>query len=423
MAELTESLPIGTNLGLYQFLWMLISGKLLSSRGAIFPALSSTGLENDEVRRSWAAMRYGDWDTEELLRNWRKHVEKEEKWKAVRYAGYAVKSVDLSAYWRPKHQKVKSKHYDSRAGKALPAIVFGLIGQVGKVGEQRIVLLTDLLRADLDNPSEVELEKELLKRVAQMLKEDEIAVFDAGFKLKALFDAGVLRFVLRLAKNFTVRRNHLPDHKRGRPPEYGELVRPLERTYNGKTLSATAPDRTETWEEDGVEIQAEYWDKVVLSDQKVSEENQLFWVVAIHDPRYENPLLLAFPFKLEAMAATHIYKNRWPIEQPPLVSKQMIGAHRQFVSSEESSYRFPELTLLAGSILTYLAAIFPPIATGFWDRKPKQTPGRLRRYLENVHFSNLPKPESRRIRKKRSVTKHLPKGVQGHRRSKPPLPA
>lgn len=123
------------------------------------------------------------------------------------------------------------------------------------------------------------------------------------------------------------------------------------------------------------------------------------------------------------MAATHIYKNRWPIEQPPLASKQMIGAHRQFVSSEESSYRFPELTLLAGSILTYLAAIFPPIATGFWDRKPKQTPGRLRRYLENVHFSKLPKPKSRRIRRKLSITKHLPKGIQGHRRSKPPVPA
>jgi len=76
----------------------------------------------------------------------------------------------------------------------------------------------------------------------------------------------------------------------------------------------------------------------------------------------------------EAKDATTIYKNRRPIEQSPLASKQMIGAHSQFVSAEESSYRFPELTLLTGSVPTYLAAIFPPFATGFWDRKPNTGP-------------------------------------------------
>lgn len=400
---------------------MLLSGKLLSSRGAIFPALLSVGLTDEEVRRSWAAMRYGSWETEELLQKWSAYVTKDEKWEAVRYGGYSIRAVDLSAYWRPKHKKVKSKHYDSQAGKALPGVVFGLIGQVGKVGEQRIALLTDLLRADLGHSSEDELEKKLLERVAQTLAEDEIAVFDAGFKPKALLEAEVPRFVLRLARNTTFRRNHLPAYKGGRPPEYGELVRPFERTFKGKELQATLPDRVLTWEKDGVEIRAECWDGVVLSDEKVSEEKQLFWVVAVYDPQYENPLLLAFPLKLAAQAAAQIYKNRWPIEQPPLVSKQMLGAHRQFVSSEESCYRFPELTLLAGSILTYLAATFPPIATGFWDRKPKRTPGRLRRYLDQVTFSNLPQPESERIRKKASVTEHLPKGVLSYRPSKPLL--
>jgi len=106
----------------------------------------------------------------------------------------------------------------------------------------------------------------------------------------------------------------------------------------------------------------------------------------------------------------------------------MVGAVRQFVSAEESCYRLPELSLLAGSIQTFLAATLPPIPTGFsrrtpgqvWDRNPKGTPGRLRRWLGRTTFSDLPPLSNGRIRKKSSVTDHLPKGIHAHRRSKQP---
>ncbi len=423
MTGLVESLPIGTNLGLYHFLWMLLRGELLASRGAIFPALASLGLEDSAVRRSWAAMRYGSWDIEKLLGNWRSHVKNEEQWVAVEYAGYKVKALDLTAYWRLRLKIALSKHYDSTAGKALKAVVFGLAGDVGKVGEERVTLLSTLLRGDLDNPSEATLEKELLKQVVAGLAEDEIVAIDAGFKLKALFQADLERFVLRLSKNFTARRNHLPEYKGGRRAEYGEILRPLARSYKGKLTEATPPDRTEGFEEDGIEIKVEYWDAVVLREEKVSTGNKLFWIVAIHSPLYDKPMLLAIPFQIKGKDVYRIYKNRWPIEQPPLASKQMVGAHRQFVSSKESSYRLPELSLLAGSILTYIAAKLHPIPTGFWDTKPKRTSGRLRRYLKNIPFSNLSPPNSGRIRKKASITAHLPKGILGHRRAKTPLPA
>ena len=39
LVALTKDLPVGTNLALLQFLWMLVSGALLPQRGAIFPAL------------------------------------------------------------------------------------------------------------------------------------------------------------------------------------------------------------------------------------------------------------------------------------------------------------------------------------------------------------------------------------------------
>jgi hypothetical protein len=415
-------LPIGTNLALYQFLWMLVSGALLSSRGALFPALQAVGLKEPEVRRAWAAFRYGAWSITWLLQRWCEHVEGQGQWQAQQYAGYHVKAIDLTAYWRPALKGIRSQHYDAQAEKALPAVVFGMIGRVGHVGEQRMALLTELIRADLADPSEVALQTQLLQQVALGLADDEMPVFDAGFKLKALYEAGLPRFVARLAKNFTARHNVLPTYTNtGRPPEYGEIVRPLARAYNGKQIEATPPDHIEIWQEQGLTFRAEFWHDLVLSDIKPDPENNTFTVAAIYDPRYEEPWLLACPLQLSGPDLRGLYRDRWPIEQLPLAAKHMVGAHRQFVFAQESCFRLPELSLLAGSIQTYLAATLPPIPTGFWDRNPKRTPGRLRTWLARTTFSDLPPLVPGRIRKKSSATRHLPKGIHAHRRSRQPV--
>ena len=44
LIALTGDLPVGTDLALLQFIWMLVSGALLPERGALFPALQATGL-------------------------------------------------------------------------------------------------------------------------------------------------------------------------------------------------------------------------------------------------------------------------------------------------------------------------------------------------------------------------------------------
>jgi hypothetical protein len=420
LSAVVEELPIGTNLALYQFLWMLLSGTLHNSRGALFPALKAIGLSDEETRRAWAALRYGSWQTEELLETWRKYVAEQGKWQASRYAGYYTKAVDITAYWRPTLKGLKSKHYRQEVDKALPAVVFGLVGRVGQVGQQRLALLTDLVRVDLQDPSKTACQTQLLQQVAEHLAADEMPVLDAGFKLKALFQVDLDRFVVRLAKNFTARRNFLPEYEFGRPDEYGEIVRPLARTYDGKPIPATPPDRVETWQQHGLELRAEFWDDLVLPECKPSAENPTFTVVAVYDPRFENPWLLACPLQLSGADFWGCYQDRWPIEQLPLAAKHMIGSQRQFVFAKESCYRLPELSLLAGSMLTYLAATLPPIPTGFWDRQPKGTPGRLRRWLGRTTFADLRPVSKGRIRKKSAVTAHLPKGILGHRRSKQP---
>ena len=297
-------------------------------------------------------------------------------------------------------------------------MVLGLIGRVGRVTGQRIALLTDMVRSDPNDPSESTLQKNLLKQVAKTMKEAEIPVVDAGFKIQELQDAEISRYVVRLAKNFTARRNILPEYKgKGRHPEYGKLVRPLARTYKDKKIEATPPDRVATWTENGVELRAEFWDDLVLPDVKVNPDALTFFVAAIYDPRYKDPWLLASPINLKGPSWRGLYQDRWPIEQAPLAGKQMIGGVRQFTSAYESTQRLPELILLAGSILTYLAAILPATPTGFWDRNPKPTPGRLRRVLARTPFPQTCQlPE--RIRKKASVCDHLPKGILGHRRQK-----
>ena len=105
------------------------------------------------------------------------------------------------------------------------------------------------------------------------------------------------------------------------------------------------------------------------------------------------------------------------MEGLPLTAKQMLGAARQFVFAPESRQRLPELALVAGAILMYVAATQPALPTGFWDRAPKPTSGRLRRLLAAVHCGDLEGLPAQ-LRKKPSPTAHLPKGVLGHRRQR-----
>jgi hypothetical protein len=100
-----------------------------------------------------------------------------------------------------------------------------------------------------------------------------------------------------------------------------------------------------------------------------------------------------------------------------LTAKQMLGAARQCVFAPESRQRLPELALVAGAILMYVAATQPALPTGFWDRAPKPTSGRLRRLLAAVHCGDLEGLPAQ-LRKKPSPTAHLPKGVLGHRRQR-----
>jgi len=175
-----------------------------------------------------------------------------------------------------------------------------------------------------------------------------------------------------------------------------------------------------------VTLRAEVWTDLVCTTAEtktpapaeVPAKASTFSVVAVYDPRYREPLLLASPLPVTARVLHDLYHDRWPVEQVPLAAKQMIGAVRAFVHAPETCQRLPALALLAGAILSYGAATSPAIPTGFWDRRPQPTPGRLRRALARLPFPHdFPLPA--RIRTKQTRTDHLPKGFWGQRRRNP----
>ena len=187
-------------------------------------------------------------------------------------------------------------------------------------------------------------------------------------------------------------------------------------------FQATEPDRVVGWEDGPHKVKAHLYENVVAADEKPG--GTPYRLMVVFDPRYHKPFVLATNLTVTAEAVWRLYKDRWPVEQLPLAAKQILGAERSFVLSKEAPYRLtqrvPELALLAGNLLSYVAATVPAVATGFWDRCCRPTCGRLRRYMERLHFSELPLPEDQ-LRKIASITDHLPKGVAGHRRQKASL--
>ncbi|MEZ4706099.1 MAG: hypothetical protein R3A44_38960 [Caldilineaceae bacterium] len=417
LVAIVQSVGIGTNVSLLRLLWVMVNGSFLGSRGAVHSALAANAFSDEEVRRSWAALRYGQWEIDELLTNWQIHVAATNGWRVRRHRGYRVKSVDITGFFRSRLQGAVSQHYAGLAQRALPAMVFGVMITSGQIQEKRVPLLEKIVRCEAGT-SESTFRGELLQAAAKEADPDEITVLDAGFHLPEIHLAELERYVVRMAANCTARQNRLPEYKgRGARPKYGALIRPLARKHKGRTIAASQAQQQGRFAYKGRTIRYHIWPQLVTVNTKVDEDNPTFTLMLFFDPLYKKPMILATDLPLDAEAIYHIYRDRWPVEHPPLAAKQMIGLHRQFVFAEDSCFRLPELALLAGNVLTHCAALLPPVPSGFWDRAPKATPGRLRRLLNQAIFPNVLELDPE-LRKKNSVSDHLPKGIHAHRRQR-----
>lgn len=354
-------------------MWSMLTGAFLASRGGIFAALQHSGFSTEEIRRSWGAFCYGQWSITRLITAWRAHVKSEGEWKAHSYEGYQGIAADITSFRRPNLRTWQGKLYQSIFSKAVKAVGFGLIAEIGSVGGQRLALIKKILRSKAEQGTEKQLKISLLNWLAEHQVKNEITLLDAGFKLFELHSSGLKNYIVRQASNCTARRNVLPSYQgKGRKASYGELIRPLARKHKDHQLAASPADEGTKFELEGRTIEVQLWHDLVRSDQKPSDAHQSFSLMAFFDPRYKTPLVLATALKLKPKSVFLFYQDRWPIEQVPLAAKQMLGCKRAFVFNSEAIFRLPELALLTGNILTYLAATLPTIPSGFWDKNPKK---------------------------------------------------
>jgi hypothetical protein len=375
LMEILQVTALGTNVALLRIMWAMVTGSFLRSRGAVMTALHLCGFTPVETRRSWQALRYGIWNIGEMIGGWQVHVQRAEQWQASRYEGYKPVAADVTTFWRPRLQGWKGKFYQALAQRAMTGVGLGVVVEVGRVGRQRIPILRQLIRPQKDGNHDKGLQATTLRWVGQHLAADEVLLYDGGTHLAEVAEAGIGRYVIRLALNCVARCNVLPPRtgKQGRPAEYGVYVRPLARQRKDNTIAATPADSTTTFPFQARIITAEGWHGLVRSDQKVDERHQTFTIWVFTDPNYRQPLVVATNLAAaQAETIYRLYRDRWPVEEVPLVAKQMIGLHRHFVSAFACCYRLPELALLAANVLTYLAAVLPAIPTAFWDRHPKK---------------------------------------------------
>lgn len=376
--QIVKPVPVGTNLGLLQLICALISGYFLPARGAVHTALALSGLEQGEIRRSWSALRYGVWSIEELLRRFHKEVNLEGSWKSHEYEGYRPVAVDMTAIWRPRLQGWSGKLFRQLIGKSFTGICFGLIARVGVVGEQRIPIVGAIVRGSRKDPRAETLKMKTLRRAAQLLEDEEVVLHDGGVSIAQVQTAQVARYLIRLSSNCTGRRNWVKPYKGvGVYPSRGELVRPVARTFKGRYHEATPADEKQSFDFEGRQVVASAWTNLMRADLKVSDDHECFTIWLFEDPQFKTNLMLGTNLPQEVAPRTlyDLYIDRWPVEQVPLVAKQLLGCQRQFVFHDVSCWRLGELAFLVANLLTWLAATSPAIPTGFWDRHPKKRLG------------------------------------------------
>lgn len=439
--QMVSVAPKGTALGLSDLISAMFSGYFIESGGAVTPAIEAYLRQevSDEkeraarTRRGAKALSYGSYNMKELMEKLEDIVEEEGQWQPTVIQGYRVVPVDFTAYRRAAVKKLKAKAYVSDAEKAVCAVPIGLMASVGEVNGQRVALLKNVVLTDLGVNEGSAHKKRLYQQVATELAEDEIAVFDAGFKLVEAVEANIKRCLIRLAKNVTFGKTagQIPERTSAKGPEpsqyQAEIVRPLARQHGGKTLPATEPDSIDIIiEENGRQIEVHSWHKLYFLERqlkKVTDKRKRqrlrqvpIKVMAIYDPDYDEPLLVGSPLlDLTPEAAEKVYPARWPIEGLPQTGKYILsgGGGSHYLHHPTAMQRLPVLSLIFGSLLKYAAATLPPFRTGFWDRALKPTYGRLVRHLRKVGIQL-----SRQLFKKESVTAHLPLGYEAIRLSK-----
>ena len=217
---------------------------------------------------------------EELISRWREWVLKQQKWEVREYEGWHAVSCDVVVFPRLKLKGWVAKLYRGTFGRAVKAVGFGVIVDVGNYEGERVPLLRQIIRCKNVEDSEAQLKADLLKAGGKAIGDKGVFVHDAGVTVKEVQQVGIERYIIRMAKNCVARWSYLPENAHGNRL-YGERIRPLARSRNGKeTASTNDPSEETEFEHDGHTIRVKRWCDVVTTDAKVADKAKRFdiWV-------------------------------------------------------------------------------------------------------------------------------------------------
>lgn len=282
---IAKPLNIGTNLAIVHLLFAMVCGKFIESRGAVHTALNLFGCSDQEIRRGSAALRTRKWTIDELIQRWQEWLDKNSDWQRNHYEGYHPVSCDVVVFPRLKLKGWVAKLYRGTFGKAVKAVGFGLIVDVGSYEHGRASVLRKIVRCKNEEGSEKKLTTELLHTAAQMLGKTGVFVHDAGVSIKDVQEAKMSRYVIRLSKNCVARWNYLPTQAHGNRL-YGMIIRPLDRIRNGKLIESTNdPTEKFSFQFRGETITGMAWKQVVPKSVKASANANTYtiWVFLIPD--------------------------------------------------------------------------------------------------------------------------------------------
>lgn len=92
-------------------------------------------------------------------------------------------------------------------------------------------------------------------------------------------------------------------------------------------LSVDTPDYAQRFDYQGRTIEVAFWQDLVTVDTKATVDAYTFALYVYRDPFYKQPLVLATNLRLEPQTAYLLYRDRWPVEQPPLATIATSSLH------------------------------------------------------------------------------------------------
>ena len=328
----------------------------------MFPALLCLGLCAAQVRRSSQAVRDGAWTSDALIMRWRTWQAAHSAWRPDQCDGYRPIAVDITAFWRPQLQNWWGKFFNHLAQRAVKAIGFALVVEVGHNGAQRLPLLKHLILLRMTRSVRANSRPRCCTRLARVRGPARWSCMMRVPRFADMQTAHMPRFVVRWDYNCTARRNQLPTQHagRGRPLAYGAQVCPLARSYKWAQLAGH--DRRC---DDAVHLSGPHHHRPRVAGCRAQRSEGgdgqatfTIWVYA--DPLYQAPFVLGTNLTASPATIFQLYLDRWPVEEVPLVCKQLLGLQRQFVFADLARFRLPELGLIAANILAHLVADLPP---------------------------------------------------------------